>query len=87
MVEKFNYKNKHQIPKISKVVINIGVGDAVKDSKKIDSAIKDITAITGQKPIVTRAKNAIATFKLRQELPIGVKVTLRKSHMLSLIHI
>jgi len=81
MVEKFNYKNKHQIPKISKVVINIGVGDAVKDSKKIDSAIKDITAITGQKPIVTRAKNAIATFKLREGMPIGVKVTLRKSHM------
>jgi large subunit ribosomal protein L5 len=81
MVEKFNYKNKHQIPKMSKVVINIGVGEAVKDSKKIDSAIKDITAITGQKPIVTRAKNAIATFKLRQGMPIGVKVTLRKSHM------
>jgi len=81
MAEKFNYKNKHQIPKMSKVVINIGVGEAVKDSKKIDSAIKDITAITGQKPIVTRAKNAIATFKLRQGMPIGVKVTLRKSHM------
>ena len=62
-------------------MINIGVGDAVKDSKKIDSAIKDITAITGQKPIVTRAKNAIATFKLREGMPIGVKVTLRKSHM------
>ena len=81
MVEKFNYKNKHQIPKMSKVVINVGVGEAVKDSKKIDSAIKDITAITGQKPIVTRAKYAIATFKLRQDMPIGVKVTLRKSHM------
>ena len=81
LVKEFGYKNKHQIPKISKVVINIGVGDAVKDSKKIDSAIKDITAITGQKPIVTRAKNAIATFKLREGMPIGVKVTLRKSHM------
>ena len=81
MVEKFNYKNKHQIPKMSKVVINIGVGEAVKDSKKIDSVIKDIAAITGQKPIVTRAKNAIATFKLREGMPIGVKVTLRKSHM------
>ena len=81
MVKKFHYKNKHQIPKMSKVVINIGVGEAVKDSKKIDSAIKDITAITGQKPIVTRAKNAIATFKLREGMPIGVKVTLRKSHM------
>ena len=81
MVEKFKYKNKHQIPKMSKVVINIGVGEAVKDSKTIDLAIKDITAITGQKPIVTRAKNAIATFKLRQGMSIGVKVTLRKSHM------
>ena len=81
MVEKFNYKNKFEVPKLTKVVINIGVGEAVKDGKKIDSAIKEITAISGQKPVITRAKKAIATFKLREGMPIGVKVTLRKSHM------
>lgn len=85
MVERFKYKNKFEVPKIIKVVINIGVGEAVKDSKKIDSAIKDITSISGQKPLVTRAKKAIATFKLREEMPIGVKVTLRKSHMYEFI--
>jgi len=85
MVDKFKYKNKFEVPKITKVVINIGVGEAVKDSKKIDSAIKDIASISGQKPIVTRAKKAIATFKLREDMPIGVKVTLRKSHMYEFI--
>ena len=85
MVEKFNYKNKFEVPKLTKVVINIGVGEAVKDSKKIDSAIKEITAISGQKPVVTRANKAIATFKLREGMPIGVKVTLRKSHMYEFI--
>ena len=85
MVERFKYKNKFEVPKIIKVVINIGVGEAVKDSKKIDSAIKDITSISGQKPLVTRAKKAIATFKLREDMPIGVKVTLRKSHMYEFI--
>ena len=85
MVERFKYKNKFEVPKIIKVIINIGVGEAVKDSKKIDSAIKDITSISGQKPLVTRAKKAIATFKLREDMPIGVKVTLRKSHMYEFI--
>ena len=85
MVEKFNYKNKFEVPKLIKVVINIGVGEAVKDSKKIDSAIKEITSISGQKPVITRAKKAIATFKLREGMPIGVKVTLRKSHMYEFI--
>ena len=85
MVEKFKYKNKYEVPKLTKVIINIGVGEAVKDSKKIDAAIKDITSISGQKPIVTRAKKAIATFKLREGMPIGVKVTLRKSHMYEFI--
>ena len=85
MVEKFNYKNKFEVPKLTKVVINIGVGEAVKDSKKIDAAIKEITAISGQKPVITRAKKAIATFKLREGMPIGVKVTLRKSHMYEFI--
>ena len=85
MVDKFKYKNKFQIPKLTKVVINIGVGEAVKDSKKIDAAIKEISAISGQKPIITRAKKAIATFKLREGMPIGVKVTLRKSQMYEFI--
>ena len=85
MVETFNYKNKFEVPKLIKVVINIGVGEAVKDSKKIDSAIKEITSISGQKPVITRAKKAIATFKLREGMPIGVKVTLRKSHMYEFI--
>ena len=85
LVEKFNYKNKFEVPKLTKVVINIGVGEAVKDSKKINSAIKEITAISGQKPVITRAKKAIATFKLREGMPIGVKVTLRKSHMYEFI--
>ena len=85
MVSKFDYKNKFEVPKLTKVVINIGVGEAVKDSKKINSAIKEITAISGQKPVVTRAKKAIATFKLREGMPIGVKVTLRKSHMYEFI--
>ena len=85
MVEKFNYKNKFEVPKLTKVVINIGVGEAVKDSKKIENAIKEITAISGQKPVITRAKKAIATFKLREGMPIGVKVTLRKSHMYEFI--
>ena len=85
MVEKFKYKNKYQVPKVTKVIINIGVGEAVKDSKKIDAAIRDITSISGQKPVVTRAKKAIATFKLREGMPIGVKVTLRKSHMYEFI--
>ena len=85
MIDKFNYKNKFEIPKLTKVVINIGVGEAVKDSKKIDAAIKEISAISGQKPIITKAKKAIATFKLREGMPIGVKVTLRKSHMYEFI--
>ena len=85
MIDKFKYKNKFEIPKLTKVVINIGVGEAVKDSKKIDAAIKEISAISGQKPIITRAKKAIATFKLREGMPIGVKVTLRKSQMYEFI--
>jgi len=79
--EKFNYKNDFQIPKLEKVVINMGVGEAVKDKKKIDSAVNELSLITGQKPIVTKSKKANASFKLREGMPIGVKVTLRKSKM------
>ena len=79
--EKFKYKNNFEIPKLEKVVINMGVGEAVKDSKKIESASNELAAITGQKPIVTKSKKANASFKLREGMPIGVKVTLRKNRM------
>ena len=85
LVEKFKYNNPMQIPKLDKVVINMGVGEAVKDSKKIDSAVSELTAITGQKPIITKSKKANASFKLREGMPIGVKVTLRKQKMYEFI--
>ena len=78
---KFKYKNDLEIPKLEKVVINMGVGEAVKDSKKIEAAVNELAAITGQKPIITKSKKANASFKLREGMPIGVKVTLRKSKM------
>ena len=78
---KFKYKNDLEIPKLEKVVINMGVGEAVKDSKKIEAASNELAAITGQKPIVTKSKKANASFKLREGMPIGVKVTLRKNKM------
>ena len=83
--EKYNYKNSFQIPKLEKVVINMGVGEAVKDSKKIEVALKELTAISGQKPIITKSKKANASFKLREGMPIGVKVTLRKNKMYEFI--
>ena len=79
--EKFKYKNNLEIPKLKKVVINMGVGEAVKDSKKIEAASNELAAITGQKPIITKSKKANASFKLREGMPIGVKVTLRKNKM------
>ena len=85
LVEKFKYNNRMQIPKLNKVVINMGVGEAVKDSKKIDSAVSELAAITGQKPIITKSKKANASFKLREGMPIGVKVTLRKQKMYEFI--
>ena len=83
--EKYNYKNSFEIPKLEKVVINMGVGEAVKDSKKIEVAVKELAAISGQKPIVTKSKKANASFKLREGMPIGVKVTLRKNKMYEFI--
>ena len=83
--EKYKYKNNFEIPKLEKVVINMGVGEAVKDSKKIEVAVKELTAISGQKPIVTKSKKANASFKLREGMPIGVKVTLRKNKMYEFI--
>ncbi|WP_342226613.1 50S ribosomal protein L5 [Rickettsia endosymbiont of Urophora cardui] len=79
--KEFSYKNKHEIPAIEKIVINMGVGEAIADSKVIDKAVNDLTLISGQKPFVTSARKSIATFKLRDGMKIGCKVTLRKDRM------
>ena len=81
LMDKFNYTNVNELPKVEKIVINIGCGDAVTNSKAIDSAVADLTVITGQKPVITKAKKSIAAFKLREGMPIGVKVTLRGKRM------
>ncbi|QDX92157.1 50S ribosomal protein L5 [Brevibacterium sp. JNUCC-42] len=81
LMTKFSYKSVMQVPKVEKIVINIGVGEAVANAKAIDTAIEDLQLITGQKPIVTRAKKSIAGFKLREDMPIGTKVTLRGERM------
>ena len=81
LIDKFMYGNPMEVPKLEKIVINMGVGEAVKDSKKIDAAVKELAAITGQKPIITKSKKANASFKLREGMPIGVKVTLRRKKM------
>ena len=79
--KQFNYKNVNMIPEIEKIVVNMGVGEAATDSKAIDGAVADLRAITGQQPMVTRARKSIATFHLRQGMPIGAKVTLRGDRM------
>ncbi|KGM14551.1 50S ribosomal protein L5 [Cellulomonas bogoriensis] len=79
--EEFGHANVHQVPRLVKVVVNMGVGDAAKDSKLIEGAIRDLTAITGQKPQVTKARKSIAQFKLREGMPIGAHVTLRGDRM------
>ena len=81
MQKKFEYKNVMQIPKIEKIVVNMGVGEAAQDSKAIDGAIADMRTITGQQPVVRRARKSIANFKVRQGMPIGCKVTLRGDRM------
>ena len=81
LVEKFNYSSSMQAPKVEKIVLNIGVGDAVSNSKLLDEAVNELTLITGQKPVITRAKKSIAGFKLREGVPIGCKVTLRGERM------
>lgn len=81
LMQKFNYTSVMQVPKIEKVVINMGVGEAVSNSKVLDAAVQDMQIIAGQKPVVTRSKKSIAGFKLREDLPIGVKVTLRGERM------
>jgi len=79
--EEFGYTNEMQIPKLDKIVLNMGIGEAVNDSKKVQAAMKDLTAIAGQKPAPTRARKSIAGFKLRENMVIGAKVTLRKDRM------
>ncbi|HTY68369.1 MAG TPA: 50S ribosomal protein L5 [Alphaproteobacteria bacterium] len=81
LMQQFSYKSTMQVPRIEKIVINMGVGETTTDIKKMDAAVSDLTAITGQKPVVIRSKKAIANFKLRKGLPIGCKVTLRGTRM------
>ena len=81
LMQEFGYQNPMQVPRIDKIVVNMGVGEAVQDVKKMDAAVADLTAITGQHPIVIRAKQSIATYKLRKGMPIGCKVTLRRDRM------
>ena len=81
MVKKFGYKNVMEIPKLDKVVVNMGVGEAKENAKILEAAVKDMEAITGQKAVTTKAKNAIANFKIRENMPIGCKVTLRGEKM------
>jgi large subunit ribosomal protein L5 len=81
MIEKFGYKNPMQVPAIEKIVLNMGVGEAVADSKKAQTAARDLALIAGQKPVITKARTSIATFKLREGQSVGTKVTLRKVRM------
>jgi len=81
LMEKFNYSNIHQVPKVAKVTVNRGLGEASSNAKALEASVKEIAAITGQKPVVTRAKKAIAGFKIRQGMPVGVMVTLRRERM------
>ncbi|MDD3840367.1 MAG: 50S ribosomal protein L5 [Clostridia bacterium] len=81
MMKKFDYKNIMQVPKVEKIVINMRVGEAKENKKLLDSAVNDLTIISGQKPVVTKAKKSVSNFKIRQGMPIGTKVTLRKDRM------
>ncbi len=81
MKEEFGYKNDMMIPKLEKIVLNMGVGEAVADSKKIRSAVADMAAIAGQQPVINKARNSIAGFKVREDMPLGCKVTLRGDRM------
>ena len=81
MIEKFGYKNIMEVPKLEKIVINMGVGEAKENQKVLESAVSDLTLIAGQKPVLTRAKKSVANFKIRENMPLGCKVTLRKAKM------
>lgn len=80
-MKRFNYRNKMEVPKLEKIVINMGLGEAIQNIKILDSAVKELSLITGQKPVITKAKKSIAQFKLRTGMPIGCMVTLRKERM------
>ena len=81
LVEQFNYSSVMEVPKIDKIVVNMGVGDAVSNAKNLDKAVAELTLLTGQKPVITKAKKSIAGFRLREGMPIGAKVTLRGQRM------
>lgn len=81
LMEKFNYKSVMEVPKVEKIVVNMGVGDAVQNSKALDMAVEELSQITGQRPVITKAKKSIAGFRLREGMPIGAKVTLRGERM------
>ena len=81
LLKEFGYKNKMEVPKLDKIVLNMGIGEATEDRKALEGALKDMEAIAGQKPVLTHSKKSIATFKLRQGMPIGCKVTLRREKM------
>ena len=81
LIKKFGYKNRMQVPKLDKIVVNMGVGEAKENAKVLEAAVKDLETITGQKAILTKAKNSIANFKIREGMPIGCKVTLRGERM------
>jgi large subunit ribosomal protein L5 len=81
MVQRFSYKNRMQVPRMQKIVVNMGIGEAIGNSKLLDAAVEDMRQITGQQPVVTKAKKSIANFKLREGMPIGCRVTLRGAHM------
>ncbi len=85
LIEKFSYENRMEVPRLEKIVLNMGIGEAVADKKKVDSAAGDLALIAGQKPVITRARKSIATFKLRDGMPIGAKVTLRRAKMFEFI--
>lgn len=91
MMKEFNYKNSLQVPKLEKITLNVGLGEAIQNIKVLDAAVAEVAAITGQKPVITRAKKAIANFKLRAGVPIGCMVTLRRERMFEfldrLIHV
>ncbi len=86
LIDKFGYKNIMQVPKIEKIIINVGVGEAIQNPKAMDGAVNDLMAISGQKPVITKAKKSIAGFKLREGMPIGCKVTLRGERMYDFLY-
>ena len=85
LMEQFKYKNIHEVPKVTKIVINRGLGEASRNNKALESSIKEIAAISGQQPVVTKSRKAVAGFKIRENVPVGISVTLRKDIMFSFL--